>query len=95
MKPTKKQMNQLYGMLGNLQRAYNYIQKPEVVGIAHKVKPGNENGADYAIINPACIETCSNVVMFVRPMNKDIGSDIAGLSMALNQLKNFIEECEK
>jgi len=91
MKLSKKQINQLSGILHDIKRAYNYIEREEVKGIAVEVKQGRELGCDYKIINPDCIETCSNTTIFIGLHNKNIGSDIAGLSMGLSKLQSFIE----
>lgn len=87
-KLTKKQYNQLHTIKCNIQRAYDYIQRPVVVGIAEEIK--SPLGADYQIINEACLNSCLGAVKYIRPMNKSIGSDIAGLSMALSQIDEFI-----
>ena len=85
---TKKQKENLTRILSNIQRSYNYIEKSQ--GIAFSIEEKSSNGADYTINNPECINTCSNTVKNIRIMNKNIGSDIAGLEMALNQLQNFL-----
>jgi hypothetical protein len=91
MKLSKKQITQLTASLYDIQRAYDYLQQPEIIGIARRISEQRANGADYKIINPECVETCSNASLYVGLSNKDIGSDIAGLSMGLNKLRSFIE----
>ena len=90
-KLTKKQSGQLQNILYDIERAYNFIEQPEVKGLAHEIKEDRTNGGDYKIINSACVETSSNTVEFIRLTNKNYGSDIAGLHMGLRKLKNFIE----
>jgi len=85
---TKKQYRDLHAILSNLRRAYNYIEQPAVIGIAEAVT--DPNGADFTIRNPACLESCCGLAEHIRPMNKSIGSDIAGLSQALHQLEDFL-----
>lgn len=91
MKLSKKQIAQLTASLYDIQRAYDYLQRPEIVGIARAIPEQRANGADYKIINPECVETCLNSPLCIGLSNKDIGSDIAGLSMGLSKLKSFIE----
>ena len=93
MSLTKKQKQQLENVLYDMQRAYNYIQKSS--GIAVEITEKQTNGATYRINNPQCAligfhtpKLPSDVVL----TDKGIGSDIAGLGMALNNLKLFLEE---
>jgi hypothetical protein len=89
-KLTKKQNRELLAVLYDIERAYRYLQSPEIVGLAMAVKDGRENGGDYTIRNEKCLETSTLTAKHICPINKDIGSNIAGLSMGLNKLKNFL-----
>lgn len=86
---TKKQCKHLEQVRNELRRGINYLLRPEVIGIAEEVK--DPNGGDYTIRNPKVIETTSNAVMHIRPMNKQIGSNIAGLYTALQYLEMFLD----
>jgi len=89
-KLTNTQYKQLHTILSNLERAYNYIQQPAIIGIAKETH--SPLGCDYMIKNPACLDVCSpgTVAASISLMNKSIGSDIAGLSMAMHQLREFL-----
>jgi hypothetical protein len=89
MKLTQAQTRQLHAVQCNLQRAYNYLQRPDVIGIAVEAK--NPLGCDYTIRNPQALETCSGLVRDITPLNKSIGSDIAGLGQALTLINEFME----
>ena len=92
-KLTKRQYQELVTIRGNIKRAYDYMQRPDVVGIAHAVKDGLENGGDYTIRNENVINTCPpGMAKHIRPLNKDIGSDIAGLQIALSEINVFLEK---
>ena len=88
---TKKQLKQLTGILSNVERAYKFLQSPEVKGIAHEISGKQSNGATYTINNSEALEFCANSAQYIRVSDKNIGSDIAGLSFALSGLRNFIE----
>jgi len=92
MSLTKKQLKQLEGILYDINRAYNYLNKPDITGIAQSITDIQSGGADYTINNIACLESCSNTVKNIRVMNKNIGSDITGLSFAKNRLTEFINQ---
>ena len=40
--------------------------------------------------NEDCLNTCSGAVKNIRLLDKEIGSDIAGLSTGVKMLNNFI-----
>lgn len=90
MKLTKKQAHELETVLYNVKRAYNYLSKDEIVGIAHKTTKALMTGGDYTINNPACVESARQSE-HIKIMDKEIGSDIAGLSFALSQLEQFLK----
>ena len=58
-----------------------------MVGIATATT--NPNGASYTIRNLACLNAYLPAE-HIEPMNKYIGSDIAGLYTALTQLEEFL-----
>ena len=90
MKITKKQFEQLQDIVYDIQRAYDYLQEPKIVGIAYSVIEGRQNGGDYVLINPDASEVLKQP-KYIGLHSKDIGSNIAGLSMGLGKLKNFID----
>jgi hypothetical protein len=91
MKMTNKQLRELEHVLYDLQRAYNYLQKPEIQGIARKVEGYQVNGGSYTINNPDICKSDKRIAEHIQVMDKEIGSDIAGFSMALHNLQSFIE----
>jgi hypothetical protein len=88
---TKKQTLRLENILYDLQRAYDYIQKSS--GIAVEITEKQSNGSTYKINNPEYVDLCSpKTPKHICVVDKEIGSDIAGLGMALHQLKTLLED---
>jgi hypothetical protein len=90
-KLTNKQLAELENVLYDLERAYKYLEKPEITGIASQVKPERADGSCY---HNEFYKTF-NMPEYVRILDKEIGSDIAGFSFALSKLKLFIENNTK
>lgn len=86
---TREQTQKLETVRTNIARAVKYMRDPRVIGIATQTQ--NPNGADYTIRNPAALEHCHGTVEHVAVMNKEIGSDIAGLYTALTLLDEFLD----
>ena len=87
---TKQQLNQLATIRSNIQRGINYLQRPDIVGISQAIRQDQANGGDYTLNNPACNVTNRDTPLNLRNMNHHIGSDIAGLYMALTQINQFL-----
>lgn len=86
---TKTERKQLDTIRANLQRAVNYLNRPDIVGIATRTT--SPLGNDYTIRNAACLESCAGQTEHIRPVNHHIGSDIAGLYTALSQISEFLD----
>ena len=78
MKLTQKQIQNLNDTLYHLERALDYINKQDTV-IGIKVSKGSSDAFRH-----------SNEHFDIRLVNKEYGSNITGLSMGIERLRQFI-----
>jgi hypothetical protein len=78
-KLTQAQTRALESVLSNARRARAYLDKSDIVIARHRKMATTT--LDYTNLNTG------NVLC---PMNKQIGSDIAGLEMAITELQRFL-----
>ena len=88
---TKKQIAHLRSVRANLARGIAYLKNERIVGIAESIDPARALGSDYLVKNPDACAVCTDTPPGLRLLNKEIGSDIAGLYTALVALDAFLE----
>ena len=88
MAMTKKERGQLIRIMQHLERTVKYLQDDKIVGIASKLKsPGN--GGDYTLNNLEAAEVL-RTPEYICLHNKNVGSDITGVYMALRSIKSLL-----
>jgi hypothetical protein len=89
MRLTKKQHSELSEIRRYLKRGVSYLSQPDIVGIAQEVTSW-PNGGDYTIRNPEVLKHSTREAEHIRLLNKDIGSDMALIYTALQELEAFL-----